>query len=325
MMTNSKGAAGCDRADVQHLVESAFADRSLLQRASVREATVTVLRALERGELRVVTPPGSGPWGDWSSPTALPAMTGDLREWVVHPWVKQAILLAFAWRTPLGSGGGLGATDRPRDAEDRELQGRVHNPSPVYFDKFDVRSDLGECGVRVVPSGVVREGAFIAKGCIIMPGYVNVGAWVGSGTMVDTWATVGSCAQIGQGVHLAGGVGIGGVLEPPGARPVMIGEGAFIGSRCIVVEGAVVSARAVLGAGVCMTATTPIYDVTTNERKEHRGFVPEGAIVAPGTREREFPGGSVSLNCSYIIGYRSDKTDARVAINDTLRDFGISL
>jgi 2,3,4,5-tetrahydropyridine-2-carboxylate N-succinyltransferase len=310
----------------QKLIETAFLDRALLQQDNVRKATIAVLRALELGSLRVVTPPGQRAWsdGEGTQNLAFP-MTGDLRTWEVHGWVKQAVLLAFAWRTsqPLGLGEGLGADDSSR--AERMAQGRVHGATVTFMDKFDVRSDLGASGVRVVPPGAVREGSFVAKGCIVMPGFVNVGAWVGAGTMVDTWATVGSCAQIGQGVHLAGGVGIGGVLEPPGARPVMIGDHAFIGSRCIVVEGAVVSSRAVLGAGVCLTATTPVYDVTTAERPEYRGYVPPNAIVAPGTREREFPGGRVPLSCGYIIGYRSEKTDERVALNDTLREYGVSL
>ncbi len=310
--------------DWEQAVVAAFADRSLVQQDTVRKATVGVLRAIESGRLRVATPEGASPWVDPKSP--LP-MTEDLRAWKVHAWVKQAILLAFSWRTPLPMGA-IPESTRESDP-DRWVQGlaqgRVHGPDLSFFDKFDARSDLGASGVRVVPPGVVREGAYVAPGCIVMPGYVNVGAWVGAGSMVDTWATVGSCAQIGAGVHLAGGVGIGGVLEPPGARPVMIGDQAFIGSRCIVVEGAVVSTRAVLGAGVCLTATTPVYDVSTTERVEHRGYVPPGAIVAPGTREREFPGGKVALNCGYIIGYRSEKTDERVSLNDTLREYGISL
>jgi 2,3,4,5-tetrahydropyridine-2-carboxylate N-succinyltransferase len=207
----------------------------------------------------------------------------------------------------------------------RENQGRVHGGELVFFDKFDVRSDLGEHGVRVVPPGVVREGAHVARGSILMPGFVNVGAYVGSGSMVDTWATVGSCAQVGRNVHLAGGVGIGGVLEPAGARPVMIGDNAFIGSRAIVVEGAVVGAGAVIGANTCITASTPIFDVTTAQRMEHRGYVPAGAVVAPGTRPKSFPGGEVQLQCAYIIAWRSEKTDAKVSLTDVLRETGLSV
>ena len=158
-----------------------------------------------------------------------------------------------------------------------------------------------------------------------MPSYVNIGAWVGPGTMVDTWATVGSCAQIGADVHLAGGVGIGGVLEPLQAAPVVIEDGAFIGSRCIVVEGVRVGARAVLGAGVVLTGNTPVIDVTGDAPTEHRGSVPPGAIVVPGTRPRSFPAGDYGLPCGLIIGFRSEATDDKVRLNDLLRDFGSSM
>ncbi len=301
----------------EELLQAAFEDRELMKRGDTQDAVVSVLRALELGQLRVASPVGTGPEAG-----AVP-MEGDLREWQVHAWVKQAVLLAMGWRqmrvmgqrVPEPSAGSVGASP----------QGRVHGPGLSYYDKLDVRSDLEETGVRVVPPGVIREGAHVARGCVVMPGYVNIGAYVSTGTMVDTWATVGSCAQIGKDVHLAGGVGIGGVLEPAGARPVLIGDGAFVGSRCIVVEGAVVSEKAVLGAGVCVTASTPIYDMTQSERVEHRGFVPPRAIVAPGTREKEFPGGTVPLQCAYIIGYRSAKTDDRVGLNKILRETGLSL
>jgi 2,3,4,5-tetrahydropyridine-2-carboxylate N-succinyltransferase len=158
-----------------------------------------------------------------------------------------------------------------------------------------------------------------------MPSYVNIGAWVGSGTMVDTWATVGSCAQIGANVHLAGGVGVGGVLEPVQAAPVVIEDGAFIGSRCIVVEGVRVGREAVLGAGVVLTGNTPVIDVTGDEPREHRGSVPERAIVVPGSRPRDFTAGSFGLPCGLIIGYRTDATDDKVRLNDLLRDFGSSM
>jgi 2,3,4,5-tetrahydropyridine-2-carboxylate N-succinyltransferase len=293
------------------LVGAAADDRERLADKETQQALAAVLRNLESGELRVASPVGAGPdAGD------VP-LTGDLRQWEVHAWVKQAVLLAMAWRQPRPLGDAL--------LDQIGGQHRVHGAGIVYNDKFDVRNDLAAAGVRVVPPGVCREGAHVARGCVLMPGYVNIGAYVASGTMVDTWATVGSCAQIGHRVHLAGGVGIGGVLEPAGARPVMIGDDAFIGSRCIVVEGAVVSERAVLGAGVCITATTPIYDVTSSQRNEYRGFVPSGAVVAPGTREKEFPGGTVSLQCAYIIGYRSEKTSERVSLNDILREHGLSV
>jgi 2,3,4,5-tetrahydropyridine-2-carboxylate N-succinyltransferase len=158
-----------------------------------------------------------------------------------------------------------------------------------------------------------------------MPGYVNIGAWVGSGTMVDTWATVGSCAQIGRNVHLSGGVGIGGVLEPPNARPVIIEDGAFIGSRCIVTEGALIEEGAVLGANTTITATTPIIDVTASQPVDYRGHVPARSVVVPGTRPRRFEAGTVQLQCAYIIGQRSDSTDDRTSLNDALRTFEVTV
>src|SRR5690606_27258272 len=154
-----------------------------------------------------------------------------------------------------------------------------------------VKTRLAEQGIRVVPPGVARYGSFLEPGCVLMPGYVNIGAHVGAGTMVDTWATVGSCAQIGSHVHLSGGVGIGGVLEPPGATPVIIENGAFIGSRCIVVEGVIVEEEAVLGANVVLTASTPIIDVTGSEPKVMRGRVPARSVVIPGSQPKQFPAG----------------------------------
>jgi 2,3,4,5-tetrahydropyridine-2-carboxylate N-succinyltransferase len=158
-----------------------------------------------------------------------------------------------------------------------------------------------------------------------MPSYVNIGARVGAGTMVDTWATVGSCAQIGSNVHLAGGVGIGGVLEPLQAAPVVVEDGAFVGSRCVVVEGVRVGAGAVLGAGVVLTGNTPVIDVTEDEPVEHRARVPAGAIVVPGSRPRAFPAGDYGLPCGLIIGYRTEVTDDKVRLNDLLREHGSSL
>ncbi len=175
----------------------------------------------------------------------------------------------------------------------------------------------------MVPPGVVRYGAHCEPGVIVMPGYVNIGARVGSGTMVDTWATVGSCAQIGSNVHLSGGVGIGGVLEPPSARPVIIEDGAFIGSRSIVVEGVVIEERAVLGANTVIASNTPIIDVTGAEPIEYRGRVPAGSVVVPGTRPKEFPAGSYQLSCALIIGQRSERTDAKTNLNEYLRELGV--
>jgi 2,3,4,5-tetrahydropyridine-2-carboxylate N-succinyltransferase len=192
-----------------------------------------------------------------------------------------------------------------------------------YHDKIPTKQGLADQGIRVVPPGTVRYGAFCEPGVVIMPGYVNIGAHVGSGTMVDTWATVGSCAQIGSDVHLSGGVGIGGVLEPPGARPVIVEDGAFIGSRSIVVEGVVIEAGAVLGANTTITSSTPIIDVTGAEPVETRGRVPANAVVVPGTRPKVFPAGTYDLQCALIIGSRSESTDRKTSLNDALRTFEV--
>ena len=221
--------------------------------------------------------------------------------WEVNAWLKQAILLYFRTaKMALGSYGDY-----------------------VYHDKVPLKTDLSE--IRVVPPGTIRYGAYLEPGCIVMPGYVNIGAYVGAGTMVDTWATVGSCAQIGSGVHLSGGVGIGGVLEPPGASPVIIEDGAFIGSRCIVVEGAVIEQEAVLGAGVTITASTPIIDVTGSEEVIYRGRVPARSVVVPGTRPKRFAAGEYHLPCALIIGKRSERTDKKTSLNDALRSFNVPL
>jgi 2,3,4,5-tetrahydropyridine-2,6-dicarboxylate N-succinyltransferase len=223
--------------------------------------------------------------------------------WRVQQWAKQAVLLYFRIRGLEVSGSG------PFE----------------YHDKLPLKHGYEALGVRVVPPATVRYGAFLSRGVVLMPSYVNIGAWVGPNTMVDTWATVGSCAQIGADVHLAGGVGIGGVLEPLQAAPVVIEDGAFIGSRCIVVEGVRVGAGAVLGAGVVLTGNTPVVDVTGDEPVEHRGMVPAGAVVIPGTRAREFPAGSFGLPCGLIIGHRTAATDDKVRLNEMLRDFGSSM
>jgi 2,3,4,5-tetrahydropyridine-2,6-dicarboxylate N-succinyltransferase len=224
-------------------------------------------------------------------------------DWVVNEWVKEAILLYF----------------RLQEMETFEV-------GPYeYHDKIPLKTGLAEQGIRVVPPGTVRYGAFCEPGVIVMPGFVNIGAYVGSGTMVDTWATVGSCAQIGRDVHLSGGVGIGGVLEPPGARPVIVEHGAFIGSRSIVVEGTIVGEKAVLGANTVLTASTPIIDVTGPEPVEFRGQVPAGAVVVPGTRPKEFPSGTYDLTCALIIGKRTAATDEKTALNDFLRELDVQL
>lgn len=222
-------------------------------------------------------------------------------EWVVNVWVKEAIMLYF----------------RIANLETTEV-------GPFeYHDKIPTKKDLAAAGIRVVPPGTVRYGAFCEPGVVVMPGYINIGAHVGSGTMVDTWATVGSCAQIGSDVHLSGGVGIGGVLEPAGARPVIIEDGAFIGSRSIVVEGTIVEEAAVLGANTTITSSTPIIDITGDSPVEYRGRVPAGAIVVPGTRPKQFPSGSYDLQCALIIGRRSESTDRKTSLNEALRVFEV--
>lgn len=224
-------------------------------------------------------------------------------EWVVNGWVKEAILLYF------------------RLAE----LGTMQVGPFEYYDKIPTKTNLAAQGIRVVPPGTVRYGAFCEPGVVVMPGYVNIGARVGAGTMVDTWATVGSCAQIGKGVHLSGGVGIGGVLEPPGARPVIIEDGAFIGSRSIVVEGVIVEEGAVLGANTTISASIPIIDVTGDQPVEIRGRVPANAVVVPGARPREFAAGTYYLQTPLIIGWRNETTDRKTSLNDALRVFGVDV
>jgi len=222
-------------------------------------------------------------------------------EWVVNEDVKRAILAFF----------------------------RLRQVAPIevgpfeYLDKIPLKHDYGALGVRVVPPAVARYGAFLSRDVVMMPSYVNIGAWVGPRTMVDTWATVGSCAQIGADVHLAGGVGVGGVLEPVQARPVIVEDGAFIGSRCILTEGVVVGEQAVLAPNVSLTASVPIIDVTASEPVEHRGWVPPRSVVVPGTRPKEFPAGTYQVSCALIIGQRSPATDLKVSLNETLREYGI--
>jgi 2,3,4,5-tetrahydropyridine-2-carboxylate N-succinyltransferase len=224
-------------------------------------------------------------------------------EWRVNAWVKEAILLYFALR-PL----------EPIDAGDLR-----------FFDKIETKQNLKEQGIRVVPPGVARYGSFLEPGCVLMPGYVNIGAWVGSGTMVDTWATVGSCAQVGRSVHLSGGVGLGGVLEPPGAQPVIVEDGCFIGSRCIVVEGVVVEEEAVLGANVVLTASTPIVDVTGSEPVITKGRVPARSVIIPGSLPKEFPAGTFHVPCALRIGERKASTDKKTSLNDVLRTFNVQV
>jgi 2,3,4,5-tetrahydropyridine-2-carboxylate N-succinyltransferase len=205
----------------------------------------------------------------------------------------------------------------------RELEPQEVGPFE-YHDRIPLKHGYEALGVRVVPPATVRYGAFLSPGVVLMPSYVNIGAWVGPNTMVDTWATVGSGAQIGADVHLAGGVGIGGVLEPPGARPVIVEDGAFLGSRCILTEGVLIGEQAVLAPNVSLTASVPVIDVTGPEPVEYRGFVPPRSVVVPGTRPKEFPSGTYQLACALIVGRRQASTDLRTSLNEALRKHGIS-
>ncbi len=231
--------------------------------------------------------------------TASPSENG----WVVNEWVKQAILMYFAIQSM-----------------------QTWTTGPLEFhDKMLLKSGYRELGVRAVPHAVARYGAFIARNVVLMPSYVNIGAYVDEGTMVDTWATVGSCAQIGKGVHLSGGVGIGGVLEPLQASPVIVEDGAFIGSRCIVVEGVMVEKEAVLGANVVLTKSTKIIDVSGSEPVEYKGRIPARSVVIPGTYNKKFPAGEYGVSCALIIGQRKTSTDLKTSLNDALRDFNVSV
>ncbi len=266
------------------LVAAAFADRSLLANADHKAAVEAAVAALDTGDLRVASPPGS-----------------EGGAWTTHAWVKEAILLYFALR---------------------QMEKTTVGPFE-FHDKIPLKHDLPAAGVRVVPPGVARYGSFLERGVILMPGYVNIGARVGAGTMVDTWATVGSCAQIGSDCHLAGGVGIGGVLEPASAQPVIVEDGVFVGSRVVIVEGMHIGREAVIGAGVVLTSTTVILDVTGPQPIEHRGRVPARSVVIPGVRPKKFPAGEYGVPCALIIGQRSASTDRKVSLNAALRDFGV--
>jgi 2,3,4,5-tetrahydropyridine-2-carboxylate N-succinyltransferase len=247
------------------------------------EAVHQTIAALDRGELRVAEP-----------------IDGS---WVIHEWVRSAILLYFS-----------------------VAEMAVHEIGPYeFYDKIPLKKDLKGQGVRLVPPGHIRYGAHVERGAVVMPGYGNIGARVGAGSMVDTWATVGSCAQIGAHVHLSGGVGIGGVLEPPGARPVIIEDGAFIGSRSIVVEGVHIGAEAVLGANVVLTSSTSIVDVTGSQEVVTKGYIPPRSVVIPGTRLKRFPAGEYGTPCALIIGSRKESTDRKTSLNQVLREFAVAV
>lgn len=232
---------------------------------------------------------------------SLRVASGSDGKWQVHEWVKQAILLYFSIQSM-----------------------QTWNIPPFEFhDKMLLKSGYSQLGVRAVPHAVARYGSYIAKNVILMPSYVNIGAYVDEGTMVDTWATVGSCAQIGKGVHLSGGVGIGGVLEPLQATPVIIEDGCFIGSRCIVVEGVVIQKEAVLGANVVLTQSTKIIDVSGSQAQEMKGMIPPRSVVIPGSYTKKFPAGEYNVSCALIIGQRKPSTDLKTSLNDALREFNV--
>jgi 2,3,4,5-tetrahydropyridine-2-carboxylate N-succinyltransferase len=269
---------------LERTIGEAFANREKLKEPASVEAVQAVIAALDAGELRVASPP-----------------TSEGGEWVTNTWVKQAILLYFAV----------------------QKMEKIEVGPFEFHDKLPMKKNLDRAGVRVVPPGVVRRGAFLEPTVIVMPGYVNIGARVGAGTMVDTWATVGSCAQIGKDCHLAGGVGIGGVLEPASARPVIIEDGVFVGSRAVIVEGTLVGTEAVIGAGVVLTSSTAILDVSGPSVVEHRGFIPPRSVVIPGVRMKRFPAGEFGVPCALIIGKRTPSTDRKVSLNEALRDFAV--
>ncbi len=271
-------------------IEAAFADRALLKTQPYADAVRSVIEQVDKGALRVASPQ--------TNPEENAAQT-----WVVHEWVKQAILMYFSIQ----------------EMQTWEL------PPFEFYDKMLLKKDFASLGVRAVPHAVARYGAFLGRNVVLMPSYVNIGAFVDEGTMVDTWATVGSCAQIGKDVHLSGGVGIGGVLEPLQASPVIIEDGAFIGSRCIVVEGVIVEKEAVLGANVVLTKSTRIIDVSKLEAVEYRGRIPARSVVIPGSVQKQFPAGEYGVGCALIIGQRKESTNRKTSLNEALRDFNLSV
>lgn len=277
--------------NLQATIEQAWENRALLQEETTQKAIREVIELLDSGKLRVAEPVEN---------TSTLLSTGS---WQVNEWVKKAVVMYF-----------------PIQKMETWESGIFE-----YHDKMLLKRNYAEKGIRVVPNAVARYGAYISSGVILMPSYVNIGAYVDEGTMVDTWATVGSCAQIGKHVHLSGGVGIGGVLEPLQAAPVIIEDGAFIGSRCIVVEGVHVGKEAVLGANVCLTGSTKIIDVTGDEPVEYKGVVPARSVVIPGSYTKKFPAGEYQVPCAIIIGQRKPSTDLKTSLNDALREYNVAV
>ncbi|MEI7492208.1 MAG: 2,3,4,5-tetrahydropyridine-2,6-dicarboxylate N-succinyltransferase [Bacteroidota bacterium] len=222
--------------------------------------------------------------------------------WIINEWVKKAVILYFPIQKM-----------------------SVTEAGPLeFYDKIPLKKGYKSLGIRVVPHAVARFGSFISEGVVLMPSYINIGAYIDHGSMVDTWATVGSCAQVGKNVHLSGGVGLGGVLEPVQAAPVIIEDGCFIGSRCIIVEGVRIGKEAVLGANVVLTSSTRIIDVSGSKPVEHKGMVPPRSVVIPGSFEKTFPAGKFQVSCALIIGKRKASTDLKTSLNQALRDFNVS-
>ena len=284
--------------ELKQLIAEAWGNRELLKENKYSDAVRAVIEEVDKGRLRVASPVG----GSGAGKTA-----GDAGEagaaWTVNEWVKQAILLYFGIQ-----------------------QMQTWDLAPFeFYDKMLLKKDYKSLGVRAVPHAVARYGAFLARNVVLMPSYVNIGAYVDEGTMVDTWATVGSCAQIGKGVHLSGGVGIGGVLEPLQASPVIVEDGAFLGSRSIVVEGVIIEKEAVLGANVVLTQSTKIIDVSGPSPVEYKGRVPARSVVIPGTYPKKFPAGEYNVSCALIIGQRKPSTDLKTSLNDALREFNLSV
>lgn len=276
---------------IRSLIEAAWDDRSLLQHPETQDAVRHVIAQLDQGLLRV------------AEPLATPNNPETDGQWVVHEWVKKAVVLYF----PI---------QRMETIEVGPFE---------FHDKIPLKHNYAAQGVRVVPHAIARHGSFLEEGVIMMPSYVNIGAYVGSGSMVDTWATVGSCAQIGRNVHLSGGVGIGGVLEPPQAAPTIIEDNAFIGSRSIVVEGVHIEREAVLGANVVLTQSTRIIDVTGAEPITYRGRIPARSVVIPGSYTKEFPAGNYQVSCALIIGQRKESTDKKTSLNSALREYNVAV
>lgn len=270
--------------ELSSIIEKVWIEQELIAQPLYKEAIEEAIRLLDLGIIRCAEPTPDAPNG-----------------WQVNDWVKKAILLYFRCHTS--------QTISVGDFE--------------YFDKIPLKKGFEALGVRVVPPATARYGSYLAPGVILMSSYVNIGGYVDSESMIDTWATVGSCAQIGKSVHISGGVGIGGVLEPPQAQPVIIEDGAFIGSRAVIVEGVRVGKEAVIGANVILTASTRIIDVSGIAPIEYKGMIPAHSVVIPGTFPKTFPAGTYNVPCALILGKRSQITNLKTSLNNALRDFQV--